>query len=335
MICYVVRTTLACHTAEACLTAIPKVVVRHCTILRVAFDIKSTVTFLLIGSTSRFAIEEVEVVNPQVTVVCVHRNSVVHAPHDGKVAELYRASVADKESETVNSSVETNTLNCDVHFRIAALSFNLYALSRTAEAIHVGGLDSSDYTECDRSLVISLLIKVYDVLESHTSCLAAIAACYDIGGDSLGVVGCNIDNLSAVFQSTIVLVGTDTVCRIECGRSGLEVGKTATVVSDNVKRACFCCVGSDFCSALYRNDLHLVVSSNQTESVCASVSRILAYQFCIKLSPRVGSSRAYINIIRVASLFCPLNVSTFKPSVAACDGYGSFRWCCANKRHYQ
>ena len=61
-----VFTGLALHATHRRLTIIPEMVVSHGHILRVALDIYGTISLCLVGSTTLSAIEQIQVVNPDV-----------------------------------------------------------------------------------------------------------------------------------------------------------------------------------------------------------------------------------------------------------------------------
>ena len=155
----IVRTGLALHTEHVGLTSIPVAVVRHGDILGVSLDICSTVALAVVTRTA-LAVEDICMVNPDVRVVGVERNTIVHAAHHTDVAELYTLAVAYQESETANSCIVTDTLDGDRHFCIGILTFNLDTLLRATYAVKVVLLHQTDEAESDRSLVDTLLVSI-------------------------------------------------------------------------------------------------------------------------------------------------------------------------------
>ena len=76
-------------------------------------------------------IEEVHVVYPDLGVLGVERDAVVHAAHDGKIAELHTRSVAAEESKAVYCGIVAHALECEVHLAVFSLALDLKTLFRT------------------------------------------------------------------------------------------------------------------------------------------------------------------------------------------------------------
>ena len=62
-------------------------------VLRLTLDINRAVALSLVAVATSITIEEVHVVNPDIRVASVERQTVVHAEHDGEVAELDTGSI--------------------------------------------------------------------------------------------------------------------------------------------------------------------------------------------------------------------------------------------------
>ena len=89
----VVRTTLRLHTEHVRLAGIPETVVRNGDIFRVALHVGGSVALGVVAA-AVLAIELVGMVNPDVRIVGIERDAIVHATHDAEVAELYALGVA-------------------------------------------------------------------------------------------------------------------------------------------------------------------------------------------------------------------------------------------------
>ncbi len=78
-ICYIVMAvTVRGHTAQRSFTGIPQVVFGKSYPCGADLDIKGTIAFRLIGITSGVSVEKVNVMDPKVTVACIHGYTVVH-----------------------------------------------------------------------------------------------------------------------------------------------------------------------------------------------------------------------------------------------------------------
>ena len=95
------------------------------------------------------AIEHVEMVYPNVAVVGVEGDTVVHGAEDGEVAEFHTLAVADKESEAFHSGVLTYAFDGDVQLAVGFATFDLDALFLAAERIEVGCAHHTDYTNVE------------------------------------------------------------------------------------------------------------------------------------------------------------------------------------------
>ena len=71
------------------------------------------------------AIELVSMVNPDVRVVCIKRDAIVHATHDGKITELNTLRVAYEEAEALDGRIVTNSLKGHVHLRVGLTALDL------------------------------------------------------------------------------------------------------------------------------------------------------------------------------------------------------------------
>ena len=106
---------VASHTAERRFAAVPVSVAADGDIFRASLEVDSSVAFCLVGITSSLSVEEVDVVQPDVGVACVERDTVVHAEHDGEVAHLQTFTVAHKNAESADGGILADTLDGDGH----------------------------------------------------------------------------------------------------------------------------------------------------------------------------------------------------------------------------
>ena len=110
----IVGTRLILHAEHIGFTSIPVVAVADGDILGVTLHVNHTVALLVVARTM-LAVEQVKVMNPDVGIVGVQRQSIVHAANAGKVAELHALTVADEESEAKECSIVANALEGHVH----------------------------------------------------------------------------------------------------------------------------------------------------------------------------------------------------------------------------
>ena len=160
-----VLAALALHTAHSRLTGIPEVAVSDGDVLGVRLHVNGTVALLLVA-TLVGTIESINVMYPDVVVVGIQRDIVIHTRCHAEVAKLNRSCVANQEAEAVNEGVVANTLKSHVQLAVLGLTLNLQALGRRVKAIHVAGLDSADETYTERTLLLSFLIGSNDSLQT-------------------------------------------------------------------------------------------------------------------------------------------------------------------------
>ena len=77
----IVGARLALHAEHVGLAGVPIAVVRHGDVLRVTLHVHLAVTLVVVAATM-LAVEHIHVVNPDVRVVGIEGDAVVHATHD-------------------------------------------------------------------------------------------------------------------------------------------------------------------------------------------------------------------------------------------------------------
>ena len=123
-----VGTRLALHTAQRGFSTVPQVVVADSDIARVSLDVDGSIALFLVGIAAGLSVEHVKVVHPDVLIVGIDADGIVHTEHVGEVAQLNAGGIADEEAEACGDSIVANALDGDVEGRVGTLSFYLNAL---------------------------------------------------------------------------------------------------------------------------------------------------------------------------------------------------------------
>ena len=244
---------LALHAGKTALAAVDEVVVRDSDVFRTFLDVHCTVALGLVGVAARFAVEEVHVVNPNIGVVGIQRQNIVHTEHDGEVAELRVLASVDEDAEAPDGGIVADALDGDGHFAVGSLTLYLQSLCRGIEAVHIVGLDGADDADGKRRGVVALLVECDDVLKSFTSGDGATAAGDDVVGNGLGFVGPDVEDLCALLQRAIIFVGSDAARHA-------DVGKSRAVVGLDLDGGCDGCVGSHFAAVVDGHHLELIAA---------------------------------------------------------------------------
>ena len=210
----VVGAALALHAEHVGLAGVPEAVVADGDKFRVALDIARAVALGMVAAAVG-SVEEVVMVNPDVAVVGVKRQSVVHAAHDADVAELHALGVAHQEPEALDGSVLSDALEGHVQLRVGVAPLHLDALLLAADGIEVVLGDESDEAEGDGGGVIALLVCGNDGLQAGTLRGAALAGGDHGGLDGLRRILGHIEHLGAALQRAVAVVGSRRVAAHE------------------------------------------------------------------------------------------------------------------------
>ena len=216
----VVGAAFALHAEHVCLACIPVAVVAHGDILRVALHIDGSVALGVVAATVR-TVEHVHVVNPDIAIVGIERQTIVETAHDAEVAELDALGVAHKETETLDGCIVANALEGHVQLRVSTTAFHLDAFLLAANGIEVGPGDESDEAEGDGCLVLSFLVCFDDGLQAHARIRLGAG---NVGADGLGAVLRDIEHLGACLQRAVVVVGSHAAVVVEMGIARTVIG---------------------------------------------------------------------------------------------------------------
>ena len=159
----VVGTALALHAEHVGLAGVPEAAVADGDELGVGLQVDGTVAFGMVAAAVR-TVEKVRMVQPDVGVVGVERDAVVHAAHDADVTHLDAPGIAYEEAEAFDGSIVANALDGDVEFAVGLFAFDLESLARTTDLVEVVLGDKANETEGDRGGVVALLVGVDDGL---------------------------------------------------------------------------------------------------------------------------------------------------------------------------
>ena len=291
----VVRTSFALHAAHGRFARVPEMTVVDGDIFGVAFRVDRSIAFFMVV-TALLSIEYVDVVNPNVGVVSVKRNAVVHLAHDTQVAHFHALAVADEKTESPDGCILADALYGDVHFAVSFSSFHLNAYFGTSKCVGIAITNSTDDTHVERNCHIAFLISTEDSLNACEG--AAVELCLD----SFGIGFCDIHNHGVLLERAIVVVGS--YARI------VLVGKTYAleVLHDDSR----CLVGL-CCEFLTFYDWHhfqgIVGSCYQSDSIGTSVGAVVSDELSIQLCPvGIGSTFYIYSIVAHTFLHLPFHV---------------------------
>ena len=309
----VVGAALALHAEQIRLTRIPVVVVADGDELRVALQVGSTVALGMVATAVR-AIELIRMVNPDVAVVGIERDAVVHATHDGEVAELHTLAITYQETETVHGSIVANALEGHVHWTISFLTFYLQALFRAADFVEVVLGNQSDETEGNRRGVVTLLIGINNGLNACTGGdIGILGTCLDGGGNGLGSILRHIKHLGTILQRTVAVVST----------RGIPIHKSkalATVVK-HFQLGGRGFLRSDFrASSIHGYYFYRVRARLQAYHIGTSIATVVAHQFVVNLGKVSVLSTLYIDVIGLSTVHRrELHVGRLQPATGLDD----------------
>ena len=232
------------------------------------------------------AVEGVDMVNPDVGVVCVEGDAVVHTLHDGEIAHLETLDVSHEKAKAVDRSVVANALDGDVKFRIGLPALHLDPLGRRAKGVDVGGADFTNDAQRERRGDVAFLISREDGLQ------ASERAAGEASTDGAGRSGCDIDHFSPRFKPAVVGIGAHPLWAV-------LMGKAFAIVWGHVEHISLCGGQRDLrVSRVNRHDTQAIVACWQPDGIDASKGCIVAHQLVVK--SRVGSlgiGRAYVGMI--------------------------------------
>ena len=308
---YVVRAALRLHTEHVGLARIPEAVVADGDVLRVAFHVGGTVALGMVA-TAVLAIELISMVNPDVGVVGIERDGVIHATHDGKVAELDALGIAYQETKTVQGGIIANALEGHVQFAVSFLALDLQALCRAADVVEVVNGNQTDETESNGCGVVTLLIGINNGLDT--------CACGDIGilgtrldssGDGLGCVLRHVEHFGTSLQCTVAVIGTWSGTSVDKGKALTRIVAHFQVGDGVFLCSHFSTLGTD------GHNLHGIRASLQSHRVSTSVGTIVTYQLCVNLGIVCILSAFYIDVIILGTVHQrELHVGRLQPATS-------------------
>ena len=191
----VVGTALRLHAEHVGLAGIPEAVVRDGDEFRVALHVDLSVALIVVTATM-LTVEHIHVVNPDVRVVGVERDTVVHAAHNAEITEFNALGVAYQKAKATDGGIVTNTLEGDVQLRVCSLALYLNALFFTADFVEVVFFDKPDEAESNRRGVIALLVALDNSLQTSTLRRATLTIGDNRGLDGLRRIVGDIEHLS-------------------------------------------------------------------------------------------------------------------------------------------
>ena len=143
---------------------------------------------------------------PTITIVCIQRQTVIHAKHDSQIPNFNTLTVSQQNAKPTYCSIISYTFKCNIHFTIGILSFNLQPFCTTGKVIHISSFDCSYNTNNQRSSIISFLTRINNCLKSGECFNLSLAICNNIASHCFGSFRCHIKNLCIFFQRTIILI---------------------------------------------------------------------------------------------------------------------------------
>ena len=139
-----------------------------------------------------FAIEDIDIVYPNVGVVCVEWYPIVHATHNAEVAELYALWVAAKESEALYGSIIANAFKGHIQLAVGPSALNLNSFFWTSKLVNIRSFNCTNKAEGNWGSVISFLVAGNNALQTCALSSAALGIGDYGGGNGLGAICCNI-----------------------------------------------------------------------------------------------------------------------------------------------
>ena len=271
-----VGTRLALHTAQRGFSTVPQVVVADSDIARVSLDVDGSIALFLVGVAAGLSVEHVKVVHPDVLIVGIDADGIVHAEHVGEVAQLNAGRIADEEAEACGDSIVANALDGDIEGRIGTLSFYLNAFGRTEELIAVGSCYSAYDADGQRTGLKTFLIAVDNVLQAGEGLGGALAVLDNVECDGLGIILGDVYDTCVALERTVVVVGTHTL-------GPALMGKARTVVGLDTDGCSLVGSGSHLCPiGIYGHYLECIVGGlDQSHHIGPSIGAVVAHQLGI------------------------------------------------------
>ncbi len=100
---------------KSCLPGIPVMVIRDCHIGRAFLDVCGAIALDLVSIASSSAIEEVIIMQPDIHIRCIQRDSVVREQHHAQITDLHIPRVSQKEAPSVCIGILSDALKRHVH----------------------------------------------------------------------------------------------------------------------------------------------------------------------------------------------------------------------------
>ena len=230
--------------------------------------------------------------NPDVGIIGIERDAVVHTPHDADIAELDTLGIAYQKAETADGCVVANTLEGHIQLAVAFLTLDLQTLCRTADFVEIVHGNQSNEPEGNRRGVVTLLIGIDDGLNTSTcGDVGILGARLDGSSNGLGGVLGDIEHFSTLLQRSIAIIGTR-------GRTTIHERKAlATVVAHFQVGGRIFLIGEFLATSSNGHDLHGISTSLQTYYVGTSEEAVVTYQLVVNLGIVGILSTFYIYVI--------------------------------------
>src|SRR5574344_72035 len=157
MISDIVWSTLTLHTAHTGLTGSPKMAIVYGDIFRIGLHVYGSITFGMVSGTG-LTIEDVHIMYPDIGIVGIQRDTIIHLSHDTEIAKLYALGISYQKAEAMYRCIITDTFYRDVQFAVGSLSLDLDTFTATSEIIRLAVLNQTNDSYIQRICDISLLI---------------------------------------------------------------------------------------------------------------------------------------------------------------------------------
>ena len=271
-----------------------------------ALHVEGTVALGLVA-TLVLTVEDVEVVAPDMFVVCIETDTVLGMHHDGKVAQLNISAVTCQHTKAMESGIVADTLNGQIH--VLALTLHLEAYGGTSQFGHVGLLQLSDDSHGQRTCLNTLLVGLKNILNTRTSFL--VIAYLHTQSDGFGVILRHIDDAGARFQRAIIVVGSDTFADV-------IVGIAVTIVVTDFQIGCLVLLCGQF-RTISTDGYHFnnIRPCFQTHYIGTSVATVVAHQLGVNLGKVSILSTFHIDVVRLGTLQqSELHVGRLQPAIS-------------------
>ena len=285
----------ACSSAASHhLSIVKEMVKRNGNVGRAVFYVYRSVAFHLVSVLSRFAVEEVRVVYPYISVVCVQRHGIVAEEHYAQISNLHVLCPFHRNAEAVERSIVADALNCHI-LKTAVLVVESCQIKIIAVLdTHISGIGySSHHSDDERSLVVTFAVGSQNLSKSGI-CSGFPFLVFHLTSDFVYVIVRHIQDAHTFFRCSVHLVRPRNIT--------VSKGKALPDVSFHVH----------------------VVCSSRVDGLATFIQRLHGEAIFASLQPqRIGTHIVGVSAYELVVDFCFLSTRLFIIYIIACGtAYG-------------